>query len=73
MANEKVQVSQGELERLLREAERAHGEYETTLGHRDENWPEWYAKYIVGKLNETAAEASAGHSAQEQTGGTPTA
>jgi hypothetical protein len=35
---------------LLREAEAAHGEYEKTLGHRDDNWPEWYAKYILEKL-----------------------
>lgn len=36
---------------LLREAEKAHGSYERTLGHRDDDWPNWYAAYIVGKLN----------------------
>ena len=35
---------------LLREAEKAHGEYERTLGHRDDDWPTWYAAYIVQKL-----------------------
>jgi hypothetical protein len=35
---------------LLREAERAHGEYETSLGHRDEDWPDWYAAYIAERL-----------------------
>ena len=35
---------------LLREAERAHGEYEKTLGHRDDDWPDWYAAYIAERL-----------------------
>ena len=35
---------------LLRAAERAHGEYETSLGHRDDDWPEWYAAYIAERL-----------------------
>ena len=35
---------------LLQEAERAHGEYERELGHRDEDWPSWYARYIVEQL-----------------------
>ncbi len=38
------------LAELLREAEHAHGEYERGLGHRDEEWPDWYARYIVDKL-----------------------
>jgi len=32
---------------LLREAEAAHGEYEMLIGRRDDDWPEWYAKFIV--------------------------
>lgn len=43
-------VTQQELERLLREAEQAHAAYETEQGHRDDNWPAWYAKYIVERL-----------------------
>lgn len=74
MKNIQVQVTQGELARLLREAERAHGEYEATLGHRDEHWPEWYAEYIAGKLKQTAATTSAKRPATvpARKGGTPT-
>ena len=34
---------------LLREAEHAHGEYETTAlgGNRDDDWPRWYAAYLL--------------------------
>lgn len=40
-----------QLEKLLREAEAAHAEYErVVLGARDENWPKWYAEYIVARL-----------------------
>ena len=39
-----------QLAALLREAEKAHGEYERTLGHRDDDWPTWYAAYIFKKL-----------------------
>lgn len=35
---------------LLRQAERAHGEYETRLGRRDDDWPDWYATYIADRL-----------------------
>ena len=37
---------------LLREAEGAHAEYERELGSRDEDWPSWYAGYILDRLNE---------------------
>lgn len=39
-----------ELARLLREAEQAHADYERTLGHRDENWPDWYAQFVLRQL-----------------------
>jgi catechol 2,3-dioxygenase-like lactoylglutathione lyase family enzyme len=42
-------ASSGELARALRRAEAAHGKYEKTLGHRDEEWPIWYAEYIVNE------------------------
>jgi hypothetical protein len=34
---------------LLRETEGAHGVYETTVldGERDEDWPTWYASYLL--------------------------
>ncbi len=38
------------LAELLREAERAHGAYEKTLGRRDDDWPDWYAAYIAERL-----------------------
>jgi hypothetical protein len=37
---------------LLREAESAHAEYERGLGQRDEDWPSWYADYILERLRE---------------------
>jgi hypothetical protein len=48
------QLTAADLADLLREAERAHGEYEKTLGQRDEDWPSWYADYILKRLREGA-------------------
>jgi hypothetical protein len=48
-----AQLTVAELADLLREAERAHGEFEKTLGRRDEDWPSWYADYILKKLRES--------------------
>lgn len=45
-------LTQEELARLLREAEQAHADYEKQLGHSDDDWPTWYAAYIIGKLQE---------------------
>ena len=45
-----VQVTTERLAELLREAEQAHGEFEQELGHRDDDWPTWYADYILKKL-----------------------
>lgn len=41
------------LTKLLREAEVAHEIYEEMLGHDDENWPSWYATYILQKLEKS--------------------
>jgi hypothetical protein len=30
-------------------AEAAHGEHETRTGERDENWPAWYAAYMLAE------------------------
>lgn len=38
---------------LLREAEKAHGDFEKSLGHRDDDWPDWYAAYIAERLGGT--------------------
>jgi len=46
------ELTKEELAELLREAERAHGEYERKLGERDEDWPTWYAGYILDRLGE---------------------
>ncbi len=48
-----MNVTVEELAELLREAERAHGEYEREVGQRDEDWPSWYARYILERLGES--------------------
>ena len=45
-----------ELTDLLREAEKAHGEYEKELGERHADWAPWYADYIVERLREREEE-----------------
>ena len=42
-------ASVGELASAFRRAEAAHGEHEKRLGKRDENWPDWYAAYMVAE------------------------
>jgi hypothetical protein len=49
--DERKEQSAARLAALLREAERAHGDYEKSLGHRDEDWPDWYASYIAERLS----------------------
>jgi hypothetical protein len=44
------ELTREELAQLLRDAERAHAEYERSLGERDEDWPSWYAGYILDRL-----------------------
>lgn len=44
-----------ELARLLREAEQAHAAYERELGSRHEDWPTWYAEWILDRLRERSA------------------
>jgi hypothetical protein len=36
-----------DLAEALRRAEEAHGKHEERTGERDENWPDWYALYMV--------------------------
>ena len=38
-----------DLASALRRAAAAHGEHETRTGERDENWPDWYAAYMVAE------------------------
>ncbi|NUY01423.1 VOC family protein [Paraburkholderia youngii] len=43
-------TSTADLAAAFRRAEAAHGEHEKrTGGQRDENWPEWYAQYMVSE------------------------
>jgi catechol 2,3-dioxygenase-like lactoylglutathione lyase family enzyme len=46
-ADDTTFTSSTELASALRRAETAHGEHEKRLGHRDADWPIWYAEYIV--------------------------
>lgn len=39
--------SPDDLEAALRRAAVAHGDHEQRLGAEDENWPAWYAAYMV--------------------------
>ena len=45
-------ITAEELASELRAAEAAHGVYEQELGHRDEDWPDWYARFIVDRLEQ---------------------
>ena len=40
-------TSSAELAAALRRASAAHGEHEKRTGHHDDDWPDWYAEYIV--------------------------
>ncbi|TCU20223.1 VOC family protein [Rhizobium sullae] len=43
-------ASVGDLAAAMRRASEAHGEHEKRNGgERDENWPDWYAKYMVAE------------------------
>jgi len=42
-------ASTADLASALRRAEAAHGEHEKRTGKRDENWPDWYAAYMVAE------------------------
>jgi catechol 2,3-dioxygenase-like lactoylglutathione lyase family enzyme len=41
--------SVSDLASALRGAEAAHGEHEKRTGKRDENWPDWYAAFMVAE------------------------
>jgi catechol 2,3-dioxygenase-like lactoylglutathione lyase family enzyme len=38
-----------DLASAMRRAEAAHGVHEKSLGHRDENWSDWYAEYMAAE------------------------
>jgi predicted enzyme related to lactoylglutathione lyase len=47
VAGETTYASARELSKALQRAAAAHGEYEKQTGKRDENWPDWYADYML--------------------------
>ena len=44
-----------DLASALRRAAAAHGEHEERTGEADENWPDWYAEYMVAEQTGRAA------------------
>jgi catechol 2,3-dioxygenase-like lactoylglutathione lyase family enzyme len=48
-ASETTFASPHDLAEAMRRAEAAHGQHERRTGQRDENWPEWYARYMVAE------------------------
>jgi catechol 2,3-dioxygenase-like lactoylglutathione lyase family enzyme len=42
-------ASANDLASAFRRAEAAHGQHEKRIGQRDENWPDWYAAYMVAE------------------------
>jgi hypothetical protein len=50
------EVTVEELAELLRNAEKAHAEFEKSLGHPDADWPSWYAKYVLDNLEKAVVE-----------------
>jgi catechol 2,3-dioxygenase-like lactoylglutathione lyase family enzyme len=42
-------ASASDLANAMRRAEAAHGEHEKRTGKRDDNWPDWYASYMVAE------------------------
>ncbi len=45
----------------MRRAAAAHGEHEKRIGEADENWPDWYARYMADDLaGQTKGEGEVG-------------
>ena len=45
-------ITAEQLAHELRAAEAAHAEYERELGRADADWPTWYARFIVDRLDQ---------------------
>jgi hypothetical protein len=45
-----VDLTEERLAELLVEAKEAHSRYEAETGEYDEDWPRWYARYILDRL-----------------------
>jgi catechol 2,3-dioxygenase-like lactoylglutathione lyase family enzyme len=48
-AAEIAYASSADLASAMRRAATAHGEHEKRMGQADENWPDWYASYMVAE------------------------
>jgi catechol 2,3-dioxygenase-like lactoylglutathione lyase family enzyme len=48
-ADETMFASSTDLEAALRRAAAAHGEHEKRIGKHDDDWPTWYAAYMVSE------------------------
>ena len=48
-AAETAFANAADLAAAMRRAEAAHGEHEKRTGQADENWPDWYAAYMVAE------------------------
>jgi hypothetical protein len=53
---------------MLKEAEKAHAEYEYALCHKDYDWATWYAGFIIDQLQEDSVMASPEQSTQPTKG-----
>jgi catechol 2,3-dioxygenase-like lactoylglutathione lyase family enzyme len=49
VAGDTTYPSTYDLSKALQRAAAAHGEHEKRTGQRDENWPDWYAAYMVAE------------------------
>jgi len=49
------------LAEALRRAEKAHGKFEKNLGHRDKDWPVWYAEYMQREQTSSTMSSSGFH------------
>jgi catechol 2,3-dioxygenase-like lactoylglutathione lyase family enzyme len=50
-ASETKYGSTSDLANAMRRASAAHGEHEKRIGQRDDNWPDWYAAYMVAEAS----------------------
>jgi hypothetical protein len=64
---QKEALTKEALTRLLKEAEKAHAEYEYTLFHRDNDWETWYAGFIINRLQEDSDVVSPDEGTQPTT------
>jgi catechol 2,3-dioxygenase-like lactoylglutathione lyase family enzyme len=48
-AAETAFATKADLASVMRRASVAHGEHEKRIGEADENWPDWYAAYMVAE------------------------